>query len=297
MQYMNVAHIGAAACALMLSAALGLSSAATAETLETALKKAADAPHFDTEHIFGFGEGSDIGEEGVLEMEVFTVGIFGALGRNFSIGNGTSLRYSVTDELRFSAGVLSDYLNIHNLPGVNARNGLNVNGIFTEVRWNIFNRHAWPFGVTLTVDPEWRRTDPATGEYNDNFAVTAALLIDKEVIPETFFMELNLIYSPAWLPVSGRFLRDDAFTVILGGSYVITPEILVGAEIRHENLRPNGFSIAHALFVGPHVFLQVHETTTASFAWAFQLPDLGARHSNLVNFERYEAGLRIIFQF
>jgi hypothetical protein len=252
---------------------------------------------FDTEHIFGFGEGSDFGPMGEYEIESFTVGIFGAPGRNFKVGNETSLRYSIIDGLRLSVGALTDYLNLHNLSGLSARNGLNVNGIITEVRWNIFNRLISPFGITLTVNPEWRRTDPASGRYNDNFAVTTALLIDKEVIPDKFFMELNLVYSPFWLPVSGRLLRNDSFTVLVGGSYVITPDILVGAEIRHENLAPNGYPIAHALFVGPHLFLQLDEDLTASFAWAFQIPDLGARHADLANFQRYEAGLRLIYSF
>jgi hypothetical protein len=54
-------------------------------------------------------------------------------------------------------------------------------------------------------------------------------------------------------------------TVLVGGSYVITPDILVGAEIRHENLAPNGQPIGHALFVGPHLFPQLDEDLTASF--------------------------------
>ncbi len=297
MKRKSVARLKVIVGIMALLTAIGPVRPAVAEPLEAELKKAAEPFDIDTEHIFGFAEGSDISPKGSIEMEIFTVGIFGALGRNFSVGNGTSLRYSVTDELRFSAGVLSDYLNVHGIPGLNARNGFNVNGIFTEARWNVFNRRAWPLGVSVLVAPEWRRTDPATGEYNDNAAVTAAILVDKEVIPETLFMVLNLIYSPSWLPVSGRWLRDDAFTVILGGSYVITPELLIGGEIRHENLAPYGLSTAHALFVGPHVYVQIAEETTASFAWAFQLPDLGASHANLAKFERYEAGLRIIHHF
>lgn len=297
MKRKNAARLKVIVGMLALLLVLGPAKLAVAENPEAEVKKAAEPFEIDSEHIFGFGEGSDISPQGVLEMEIFTVGIFGAVGRNFSVGNGTSLRYSVTDELRFTAGVLSDYLSIHNVPGLNARNGFSVNGIFTEARWNVFNRRAWPLGVSVLVAPEWRRTDPATGEYNDNAAVTAALLVDKEVIPETFFMVLNLIYSPSWLPVTGRWLRDDALTVILGGSYVITPELLVGGEIRHENLAPFGLPMVHALFVGPNVYMQVAETTTATFAWAFQIPDLGAHHANLGNYERYEAGLRIIHHF
>ena len=281
----------------LLVASLGLVLPAAALAQEARHGRPVTKSRFDTEHIFGFGEGSDFGPMGEYEIESFSVGIFGAAGSNFKVGNETSLRYSIIDGLRLSVGALTDYLNLHNLSGLSARNGLNVNGIITEVRWNIFNRLISPFGMTLTVNPEWRRTDPASGRYNDNFAVTTALLIDKEVIPDKLFMELNLVYSPFWLPVSGRFLRDDSYTVLVGGSYVITPDILVGAEIRHENLAPSISPNAHALFVGPHMFLQLAEGLTASFAWAFQIPDLGARHADLANFQRYEAGLRLVYSF
>jgi hypothetical protein len=270
---------------------------AAASAQEARPEHAVTKPRFDTEHIFGFGEGSDFGPMGEYEIESFSVGMFGAAGSNFKVGNETSLRYSIIDGLRLSVGALTDYLNLHNLPSPGARNGLNVNGIITEVRWNIFNRLISPFGMTLSVNPEWRRTDPESGRYNDNFAVTTALLIDKEVIPDKFFMELNLVYSPFWRPVRGTWLRDDSYTVLVGGSYVITPDILVGAEIRHENLAPSGNPISHALFVGPHLFLQLGEDLTASFAWAFQIPDLGVRQLDLAKFERYEAGLRLVYSF
>ena len=290
-----MARVRVAASVIVLLAALGMAMPAAAEPQESEPKRA--EVHFDTEHIFGFGEGSDIGPMGEYEIECFTVGAFGAVGSNFNIGNETSLRYSVIDGLRLSVGALSDYLNLHNLPSPGARNGLNLSGLITEVRWNIFNRLTSPFGMTLTVNPEWRRTVPKSGRYNDNFAVTAALLIDKEVIPDKLFMELNLVYSPTFLPLNGRWLRDDSFTVLVGGSYVITSDILIGAEIRHENLAPSILPNAHALFIGPHLFLQLADSLTASFAWAFQIPDLGARNADLANFERYEAGLRLVYSF
>jgi hypothetical protein len=223
-----LARSRASAGAIVLLAASAVAMPAAAEPQEPEPKRT--EMHFDTEHIFGFGEGSDVGPMGEYEIECFTVGAFGAVGSNFNIGNETSLRYSVIDGLRLSVGALTDYLNLHNMPSPGARNGLNLSGLITEVRWNIFNRVTSPFGMTLTVDPEWRRTVPKSERYNDNFAVTAALLIDKEVIPETLFMELNLVYSPTFLPLNGRWLRDDSFTVLVGGSYVITPDILVASR-------------------------------------------------------------------
>lgn len=287
-------HTRIVACAMVLFL-LALAKPALSQT-EAQSDKGHSGPHFDTEHIFGFGEGSDIGAQGEWEIESFTIGSFGAAGRDFNIANDTSIRYTITDELRFSVGTLTDYLNIHD-PRLSIRNGANLSGIVAEIRWNILNRLTSPFGMTFTFDPEWRRTDPGFGRYNDNAAITAALLIDKEVIPNQLFMELNLAYAPLWRPLAGQWLRDDSFTVLVGGSYVITPNFLVGAEIRHENFAPYGFPRSHALFVGPHVFLQLDKSLTASFAWAFQVPDFGARHADLVNFERYEAGLRLVYGF
>ena len=75
---------------------------------------------------------ADVGAKGEWEVESFSVGSFGAAGRDFRLSNETSLRYSVIDGLRFSVAALTDDLNVHEVPGLNARNGLNVSGL-TEV--------------------------------------------------------------------------------------------------------------------------------------------------------------------
>jgi hypothetical protein len=283
--------------AIVLAAAASLDIPVAAEAEQPRAGGAASESEIDTEHIFGFGEGSDVGAKGELEVESFTVGSFGAAAGNFSIGNETSFRYSILDGFRLSVGGLFDHFNLRSLPSPGARNGPNFSGLITEARLNLLDWRTSPIGLTFTIDPEWRRTDPGSGRYNDNFAITTALLIDTEAIPGKLFLELNLIYSPSFLPIRGKWRRDDAFTAIVGGSYVMAPGILIGAELRHENLAPNMFPGAHALFVGPHIFLQPAKNVTASFAWAFQLPDLAASHADLANFERYEAGLRIVYGF
>lgn len=251
----------------------------------------------DTEHIFGFGEGSDVGAKGELEIESFTVGGFGAAAGSLGIGNETSFRYSILDGFRLSVGGLFDGLNLRGLPSPGARNGLNFSGLIAEARLNLLDWRTSPVGLTFTIDPEWRRTDPRTGRYDDNCAVTIALLADDEVIPRTLFLELNLIYSPSFLPKDGKWRRDDSFTAIVGGSYAIAPAIFLGAELRHESIAPDMFPRAHALFFGPHIFVQPARNLTASFAWAFQLPDLGASYADTANFSRYEAALRLVYGF
>jgi hypothetical protein len=123
------------------------------------------------------------------------------------------------------------------------------------------------------------------------------LLVDKEVIPEKFFAVLNLVYQPSFLRPNGRSEHDDSFVFIAGGSYAILPSVLVGAEIRHENLAQNGNLNAHALFVGPQLYLQLSNKFSAKLAWAAQIPDLAARSLDLTNYQRHQVELQFAYTF
>jgi hypothetical protein len=270
---------------------------AAAHSQEASPENAITADRFDTEHIFGFAEGSDIGPQGEGEIESFTVGSVGASGGNFNIGNDTSARYTITDELRLSVGTLTDYFHFSGMPGLSDRSAAEFSGITTEARWNILNRLTSPFGMSLSIDPEWRRTGAAAARQDGNYSVTTALLIDKEVVPGKFFAALNLIHSASFLPVAGQWEHDDAFSIIVSGAYAITPEIVLGAEIIHENLAQNGSLNDHALFIGPELFLRLDRNLTASVAWAAQIPDAAARQLDVVNFERHQLGLRFAYDF
>ena len=281
----------------LLVVLLGISLPAAAHAQDGEARTALATDGFDTEHIFGFAEGSDIGPQGSWEIESFTVGSFGAASGNFNIGNDTSARSTLTDELRLSVGTLTDYYHLRGVPGIPDHGAAEFGGITAEARWNILNWRTSPFGMSLSIDPEWHRADAASARQDGNYGVTTALLIDKEVIPETFFAALNLIHSASFLPFDGKWEHDDAFSVIVSGAYAITPDLVVGAEIIHENLAQNGGLNAHALFVGPQLFLRLNKDLTASMAWAVQIPDAAARQLDVVNFERHQLGLRFAYDF
>jgi hypothetical protein len=71
-------HLRAAASVIVLLALSGVAIPTIAEPQESEPKRT--EVHFDTEHIFGFAEGSDIGAKGEVEIESTTIGSFGALG-------------------------------------------------------------------------------------------------------------------------------------------------------------------------------------------------------------------------
>src|SRR5580700_11231205 len=61
----------------------------------------------DTEHIFGFTEGTDIGYKGEIELESTFVGRFGKLGSFAALQNETAIRYGVSDSFRLAGGPCS----------------------------------------------------------------------------------------------------------------------------------------------------------------------------------------------
>jgi hypothetical protein len=191
----------------------------------------------------------------------------------------------------------AEYHDFGGLPGLSARSGAHFSGMFVDGRWKIVDRLVSPFGMTLSVAPEWRRIDSGTGHESESYGVAAAILVDKEVVPERFFTVLNLIYSPSLLRVSGGWSHEDTFIVIAGGAYAITPDLIFGAEIRHENLAHSGTLNAHALYVGPQIYVRPVEDFSFKIAWAMQIPDIAARSIDVVNFERGQVELQLVTHF
>jgi hypothetical protein len=255
------------------------------------------AAEIDTEHIFGFADGTDIGEKGEREIENIAVGSFGRIGSYNQIDNETSFRYVITDHLRLSIGTLSDYYNIHDVPGLTNRSSTNFSGLIAEIRWNIVDRSKNSFGMTLSFNPQWRMLDPDSGDKSENYSLPVSLLVDKEIIPEKFFTTVNFVYAPSSLRVSGGWEHEDAFTLIAAGAYAIAPNTFFGAEIRHENLAVNGNLDAHALFVGPSLFYSLSKDLSVKVAWAAQIPDIGATTLDLRTYERHQFELLIVYGF
>jgi hypothetical protein len=287
-------HAGHLAYPLIL-AVLSLPSFALADEIRTSASSTGS--EIDSEHIFGFSEGSDIGSQGEREIESVTIGSFGKIGNYSNIDNETSFRYGLTNQVRLSIGTLTDFYGTYNSPGLSNRSIATFSGLIGEMRVNIVDRMKSPFGMSLSINPQWRQIDPFSGETTGNYAIPATLLIDKEVISEKFFVATNLIYTPSFLRVNEMRGHDDAFTVIAAGTYALGSNIFAGMEIRHENLAQNGTFIAHALFVGPSMFYRFSQTFTAKIAWAAQIPDVGSNALDFASYERHQIELQIAYNF
>jgi len=252
---------------------------------------------FDAEHIFGFVDGSDIGEKGEQEIESVTVGRFGRIGSYNNAANETSYRNTLTDNIRLSFGTETDYYNIHNVAGYGNISAATFSGLTAECRVNVLNRATSAFGMSISFNPEWRQFDPDSGARAQNYALPVTLLLDKELIEQKFFAGSSLSYAPSFLRVNNSFEHDDSLTVTSAGSYQVVRNIFAAAEIRHENTAVNGNVTAHALYVGPSIYYKVLPNLSVKVAWAAQIPDVAARSLDLTTYDRNQFELHLSYGF
>jgi hypothetical protein len=258
----------------------------------------------DTEFIFGFTAGADVGELGERELEHQTnaqwgkcCGTYGALA--------DQLRYetSPVPNFRFEIGAPIAYHNISGINGFEDRNQAAFNGIATEFRYRLLNRDSAPFSLTLSAEPHWSRTDEIRGARVDNYGVELTLVLDKELVKDRVFAALNLIYDPEISRSVGQWERDSMLAFTTSVTTQVRPGVFVGAEARYLR-RYDGIELdslaGQALFLGPTTFVRLSKSLAISGAWSVQV----AGHAtavpgalDLTSFTRQQALLRLEYNF
>src|SRR5215211_1353328 len=195
-----IPKISRAALALLIgahwSAAYAHDSSAGAKRVANQKEKTT-SEEVDTEHIFGFTEGSDLGEAGAKELELVSSGRFGKQS-GFYAASSTALfyKYSVTDHLRVAPIVSFSSHNITNVPGPADKSQLMLEGTGAEIRYRLWDREKGPIGLTLSATPFFSRVDAIGGTTTEEYSVEAAILVDKEIIPGRLFAAFNVAYEP-----------------------------------------------------------------------------------------------------
>jgi hypothetical protein len=292
-----------AACCIGMSGMA--SSFAQAGPPSTRPSMAHSAEEVDTEHLFGFVEGADIGKKGELEGESENEGGFGKRSGSYAAVVSTSmLKYSLTDDFRVAPWVASSYHNISGVPGFADRHGFAFQGVGAELRLRLLDRERAPFGLTLNVSPHWSRIDDLTGERVSQFGAEFIALFDKELVHDRIYGAFNVLYDPAWTRLgSGEMQRNATVGVSAAISNRVSPWLFLGGEIRYmrayEGVALNTLA-GDALYVGPTAYVILSPKWNMTLAWNIQVAghavgDPGAL--DLVNFERHQARLRIGYHF
>jgi hypothetical protein len=270
--------------------------------LSALLPTCAHAEGIDTEHLFGFMIGSDVGTVGEREFQSQTTGRFGKDGGRYRAGNQEfELEFVPVKNLRVEVGSAFAGHDIRAVPDLEDRRQLTWQGSSLDVRYKFLDRDSAPFGLTFAVASEFSRIDDISGAAVRKFETEFRLALERELIPNYAILALNLFYRPEWTRFVATDTAEQESTVgaALGAMWRIRPDILVGGEARYlrryEGIGLDQF-LGQAFYVGPTAYFQLSPRSRLTAAWSVQAwgrPAGSAAALDLVNFERHQA--RLVF--
>ncbi|QPF93656.1 hypothetical protein [Bradyrhizobium commune] len=257
---------------------------------------------FDTEHIFGFMIGSDVGNPGEREFQSQTTGRFGKGGGTYrAIGQEVEIEIVPLPNFRIEVGGATTLHDITGVPDIDDRRQLNFQGASLDLRYRLLDRERAPFGMTIAAESHGDRIDEISGAKGRMYGTDFTLAFDRELAPNLVIGALNLVYQPEWARFEATGLSEKSSTigVAFAGMVRLRPDVLLGSEVRYfrqyEGIGLGELS-GQALFVGPTAYFQLSESSRLTLSWSMQAwgrPAGTAANLDLVNFERHQA--RLVF--
>lgn len=271
---------------------------------------AASAPdpfhELESKYLFGFTEGSDIGEQGEQSIEFENTAAFGKRGGRYSAVEQEIEYESVpTQNFGYELSAHGEWRDIKNVDGLGDLSGVNFSGLSAEFRYLAIGRGPGsPFGLTFIAEPEWERIDGEDGTPTTDFNTTFRIAADTEIIPNHLFAAVNLIYTPEVARAPGEdWERASQLGATAALAYRLTPKITVGGEVEYYRAY-DGLAFqtydGNAVYVGPTLNIQFNSKVMLAAAFSTQVAGsaAGENHNlDLTNFERYHTNLKLEFEF
>lgn len=271
-------------------------------SLVAVLPVCAQAEGIDTEHLFGFMIGADVGNLGEREFQSETTGRLGKNGGRYrAVGQEFELEFVPVQNFRVEVGSTFASHQIIGVPGLDDQRRLSWQGGSLDLRYRFLDRETAPFGLTFATEFHAHRVDETTAEKVRSFGTEFRLAFDRELVPDRVIAALNLIYEPEWTRRIGSNVmeRDSSAGVAMGLMAQLRPGFLFGGEARYlrkyEGVGLEDFA-GQALFVGPTAYFQLSKRSRLTASWSVQAwgrPAGTTASLDLANFERHQA--RLVF--
>ncbi len=260
------------------------------------------AEGIDTEHLFAFMIGTDVGTVGEREFQSTTTGRFAKNGGNYrAVGQELELEFLPAENFRIEMGTSFAAHDINGVIGFDDRRQLSWQGVSVDFRYRFLDRDTAPFGLTLAFVPHADRVDETTAAVVRNYGTEFTLAVDREVIPNVAVAAINLTYQPEWTRFVGTGAAEQESTVgaAFGLMAQVRPGIFLGGEARYFR-KYDGIGLdelaGQALLIGPTAYFQLSERSRLTASWSVQAwgrPAGSNAALDLVNFERHQA--RLVF--
>lgn len=269
----------------------------------------------DSENLFGFTEGSDIGKKGQQEVVLDTIGAFSkrrggpGLSGYAAAQPILSYQYDATDNFSIEPGLIFDTRDTRNVAGIPDKTFGVFNGLSLELKYQFLKRtNALPIGVALQVEPQWTRITPVEGQGADIFSVETRLMADIRLVPDKLWLGANMIFDPSVAHIKGSGAVDRNSTLSWSGALMgqVFKNAFVGPELRYARAYDGSFLnrfTGHAVFLGPVAHYQVSEKGFLTLAYATQLsghdrdPEFARRAFELNQFSRHNLRVRFGLDF
>src|SRR5258707_364993 len=244
----------------------------------TLLPLGGHAEGIDTEHLFGFMIGSDVGGVGEREFESQTTGRFTkSTGTYRALTEAAELEFVPVKNFRAEFAAVAASYNISGVAGFDDFKQVGLQGVAVDLRYRFLDKDTAPFGLIFATETHVDRMDEISGQHVRKYGTDFALAFDRELIPNTLVAAAMMAQVQTGLSIGGeaRYLR------------------------KYEGLGLDVFA-GHALFVGPTIFVRLSERSRLTAAWSFQVSGRSAAMAgslDLVDFERHQARLVYGFSF
>ena len=254
----------------------------------------------ETEHLFAFTIGSDVGDLADREIEGSVTGRFSKRSGTYDAGSSTlSAEFVPLPNLRTEfTGAVNSY-DITGVSGFADQRYTAFGGLSADIRYRLLDRASAPFGFALGAEPHWGRADDTTGAAGNQYGVDFVAAADWEVIPERVVAAFNLLYQPDTIRsnLTGTWSQESTAGAAMAVMAQVRSGIFVGGEARYLR-RYDGLGLdtltGQGFFVGPTIYVKFSERAWMTVAWSPQVAGHAAAtvgSLDLVNFERQQARL------
>jgi hypothetical protein len=273
------------------------------------LVRADDGPRtdrLDTEHLFGFVEGADIGNKGEKEFMIDSSLRASRSGGTFAdTATDFEIKYTAFEDFRISTAATLAWYDIAGVPGIADVRRAAIRSLSSDARFRVLDRTRAPFGLTLSVLPHWGLVDETSGVRIDHFGADIQAFADRELVPDYAAGAVNFLFAnDRARPLASDGVEHES---LLGAGAALAaqvlPDVWLGGEVRYlrdySGAALNVFS-GQAVYIGPTVYVRLGQKAFVSGAWDFQIwgGAIAAPGAiDLTNFERCQAKFRFGFEF
>jgi hypothetical protein len=292
--------------AVIETAAIGTAIVIATSPIRADSSETRTAP-VDTEHLFGFVEGADIGGQGEREFVVdSTLRAGRTTGAFADTASELEFKYTAFQNFRISAAASLAYYDVAGVAGIEDARHAAIQSMSVDARFAVLDRARAPFGLTLSVSPHWGLVDETSGVPAGHYGTEIELLADRELAPDRLVGAINLLFAndrTRLVPSAGMEHESFVAAGAAIAAQIITPGLWLGGEARY--LRDYGGSALNvfageALYIGPTIYARLAANAFVSVAWNFQISGFAPAAPgalDLANFERHQVKLRLGVEF